>query len=93
MTTSEKGRENAGWIAMRCKEYFFWQFLTDTFGVKVTAEHAAIEVVKAYGGVKSRAEFDTDPHAAQRFHEVLRRPYSDYVQRKAARQPRPYIPA
>lgn len=88
-----KGGTNARWIAMRCKEATFQRFLRDTFGANVTTEEAAIEVVKVYGGVESRAEFDTNPHAVQRFHDVLRRPYSDYVQRNAARQPCQYVPA
>jgi hypothetical protein len=92
-TGKAKGGMNSRWIAMRCKEAEFWQFLSEQFGAAVRSEYGAIEVVKTYGGVESRAEFDTDPHAARRFHDVLRRPFSDYVQRKAARQPTQYIPA
>lgn len=93
ITENTKGGTNARWIAMRCKEEVFHQFLHETFGANVTTEEAAIEVVKVYGGVESRAEFDTNPHAAFRFHNVLRRPYSDYLVRRAARQARQFVPA
>jgi hypothetical protein len=84
IATNTKGGMNARWIAMRCKEPVFWAFLNETFGAAVQSEYGAIEVVKTYGGVESRSEFDTDPDAIQRFHVVLRRPYADYMQRETA---------
>ncbi|HYD58916.1 MAG TPA: hypothetical protein VEC35_01080 [Noviherbaspirillum sp.] len=85
-TGASKGGMNARWIAMRCKEPFFWRFLEEAFSEEVESEEAAVSVVYIYGGVRSRAEFDIDPAAADRFHIVFRRPFADYSDRLASQQ-------
>lgn len=60
------------WVALRCKEPLFWRFL------KVEDEPAAVHQVRSLCGVKSRSEFDRDPEAEARLHEIIRRPYSDF---------------
>ena len=62
------------WIALRCRDPHFWRFL------KVEGEQQAAEAVRARCNVKSRREFDTDPEAAQRLHETIRKPYITYIE-------------
>lgn len=62
------------WLALRCREQLFQHFL----GVSDAA--AAADKVRALLGVKSRAEVDKDPETAQRFHQQIRRPFSQYLQ-------------
>ncbi|WP_147376791.1 hypothetical protein [Noviherbaspirillum saxi] len=81
MGTSHKGGMNARWIAMRCKERSFWTFLAEAFGTRVRSEEEAVATVYLFGCVDSRAEFDTSPEAANRFHQLFRRPYADFVDR------------
>ncbi|MFC7515054.1 hypothetical protein ACFQUU_08565 [Herbaspirillum sp. GCM10030257] len=81
MGLSRKGGMNARWIAMRCKEQPFWTFLANTFGTTVRNEEEAVATVYLFGCVDSRAEFDTKPEAANRFHQLFRRPYADFVDR------------
>jgi hypothetical protein len=45
-------------------------------------EDETAEAVRAVCGVISRAQLDHDPEAAQRFHELIRRPYNEHVTRK-----------
>jgi len=61
------------WLAIRCKEAEFQRFLG------AASEPDAISKVRALGQVKSRAEFDADPEAAQRFHEKIRHPFIDFT--------------
>jgi len=79
-----KGGINARWLAMRCKEPVFWKFLSSEFRMPVSSENEAVTVVKTYGGVTSRAEFDTKPDAINRFHEGIRRPFSHFMSSEAA---------
>lgn len=60
------------WCALACKQELFQRFLG------VTSEPAAIDAVRTRCGVKSRGEFDRDPEAAARFHEIIRHPYNDF---------------
>lgn len=69
-----RGQLISNWLALRCKEPLFWRFL------KVQDEPAAISRVRSLCEVKSRREFDTDWEAAQRFHEIIRKPYITYLE-------------
>lgn len=60
------------WVAVRCKEEVFQRFL------QVTSEQQAIEQVRARCAVASRAEFDSDPEAAARLHQLIRIPFIDF---------------
>lgn len=64
------------WVALRCKEPLFRQWL------RVPDEDTAVRAVRAICEVKSRAELDSNPSAAQRFHQFIRLPYSDFTHRK-----------
>jgi hypothetical protein len=62
------------WCALRCKEPLFWRFLA------VTSEAAAVDQVRKLCGVKSRSEFDSDPEAEKRLHQIIRIPFINFVQ-------------
>lgn len=62
------------WLALRCKDPLFWRFL------QVENEAAAVHQVRTLCGVASRSEFDRDPEAAQRLHEMIRHPYIQFCE-------------
>jgi len=62
------------WVALRCKEEPFRQFL------RVPDEATAAHSVRAICEVKSRSELDSNPAAAQRFHQFIRLAYAQYLQ-------------
>lgn len=62
----------SAWVAMRCKDPEFRRWL------HVPDEATAITAVRAICNVKSRADLDKDPAAAQRFHQFIRLPYADH---------------
>lgn len=67
-------------VAMMCNDEVFWHWVnlhTDYSTVIECTEHAA-EYVRHACDVESRAEFNTDEAAAQRFHRIVRRPYAAY---------------
>lgn len=61
------------WLALRCKEPQFRQWL------RVPDEATAVTAVRAICEVKSRSEIDSNPAAAKRFHQFIRLPYSEFV--------------
>lgn len=80
-----KGGERAKWVAMRCQEPEFQQWLCSEFRASAQsaiclnrrgAELAAC-IVRSVCEVESRAELDTDPEAARVFDELIRRPWMD----------------
>lgn len=62
------------WLALRCREASFQAFLG------ATSEEEAAEVVRVICGVDSRAQIDADTEAQRLWHEVIRKPYSLYLQ-------------
>lgn len=62
------------WVALRCKEPLFRKWL------RVPDETTAVTAVRAICEVKSRAELDSNPVAAKRFHQFIRLPFSQYLQ-------------
>lgn len=80
------GGQNSRWVALRCKEQVFWDFLNSRSfdGIrteKVSNEEEAAHLVRNVCGVASRAELDTDAVAEQRYHNLIRKPFSAYMQR------------
>lgn len=71
------------WLAIRCREPLFWRFL------KVDDEPSAIHLVRALCDVTSRREFDYDKEAAQRFHEIIRRPFLEFTNNQEQKSVRP----
>ena len=67
----QKGGAGAKWLAMRCSEPPFWEFLAPmNSGNAPSNEAAAAIVVREHLQVASRAEVDTDPDAKARFDEL-----------------------
>lgn len=64
------------WIALRCKEPQFRKWL------RVPDEATAVTAVRAICEVKSRAEIDSNPAAAKRFHQFIRLPYSQFTNKE-----------
>lgn len=61
------------WCALACKQDLFQRFLG------VADEAAAIREVRARCGVKSRAEFDSDPEAKARLDKEIRLPFIEFT--------------
>lgn len=61
------------WVALRCRDAEFQRFLG------VADEVAAADQVRRRCGVASRAEFDRDPDAEARLHQIIRRPFIDFT--------------
>ena len=69
-----KGGAGAKWLAMRCDEESFWEFLGSiNDGAAPASEQGAAAIVRSLLGVQSRAEVDTDPDAKARFDELRMR--------------------
>lgn len=68
----QKGGELAKLAGQLCQNPRFLEFLGTDSG-----EHAA-EAIRRACGIKSRAELDHDPVAAEQFHHVFRRPFQDW---------------
>lgn len=64
------------WLAMRCREADFWEFLG------VESERTAIAAVRAICDVQSRKEIDTNPVAEHLCHQMIRLPYSEFLTAK-----------
>lgn len=71
----------SAWVAQRCHEADFQRFLG------VTSERAAADAVRARCGVASRSEFDHDPGAEARLHEIIRRPFVEYQEAQCTNSP------
>lgn len=64
------------WLALRCREAAFQAFLG------AASEDEAAEVVRIVCGVDSRAEIDTNTAAQQLWHDVIRKPYIEFLERE-----------
>ena len=69
----------AKWLIMRCKEPQFWEWLGSGGAPKPTSEQAASELAKEFLGIQSRKEIDLDPDKTERFHRLIRGPYSKWL--------------
>lgn len=61
------------WLALRCKEGQFQAFLG------AFDEQEAVSEARALCKIGSRAELDTNPQAAERCHELIRKPYTAFL--------------
>ena len=71
-----KGGQLSHWVALRGEEQEFRDFLSEKFRVNVNTPAQAAECVRHVCEVQSRADLDNDPDAAERFHRLIRGPYS-----------------
>lgn len=67
------GQRLSTWLALRCKEPAFQQFL------HAHDEQEATNKVRELCNVGTRAELDRNPEAAERCHTLIRKPYFDYL--------------
>ena len=65
-----KGGAGSQWLAMRCAEPPFWEFLGRITGVTPQSEAEAAAVVREYLQIASRAEVDTAPDAKAGFDDL-----------------------
>jgi hypothetical protein len=72
-----KGGPLSRWLAMRCAEPEFQEWLGAT-----SSEQAADKVRKLLD-ISSRAELDNDDDARHRFDTIIRRPWLEYQQSKS----------
>ena len=78
-----KGGERAKWVAMRCNDATFRQWLFDTFAHPNIPKDfsdidAAAAIVRDVCGVESRAELDSNKYAAVRFDTLIRKPWAEH---------------
>jgi hypothetical protein len=77
-----KGGFMSNWLAMRCKESDFHSFLDykyyDNSGM-VHNQEVAEETVKSLLGIESKKEVDNNIEAEEKFHRLIRLPYSEYL--------------
>lgn len=72
--------------AMMCQEPDFQRWVLSEFPDQRDAAEGstpvawAASVVRAVCGIESRAELESDPAAAKRWHELIRKPYRDRAQ-------------
>ena len=79
-----KGGAGSQWLAIRCGEPEFWRFLESKTECKdwhgaIEVVSDADEVVKQYLSITSKKELDNDKAAEKRFHEMIRKPYTDWL--------------
>lgn len=60
-----------------CRDPQFRQWMTKLGGPSIN-ESAAKSIILGVCGVTSRNELDTNPEAAQRFHDLVRKPYLEW---------------
>ena len=77
-----KGGALAKLAGMWCNDPLFWEWLeTDPLNCAPGSTGAALCLYDICG-IKSRVELDNDPQAAERFHRLIRGPYSKYMAAK-----------
>lgn len=63
----------SAWLAMRCAEPEFQEF------IGARSKDDAAQRVREICGLVSRAEIDSNKEAEARFHELIRKPFSDFM--------------
>lgn len=78
-TGSPKGGDLARLAGILCADPDFQLWVEEQQGADSAAglegEERAAQIVRHVCGVKSRAELDHNAHAAERFHELIRKPW------------------
>lgn len=70
-----KGGQLAKWAAMRCQDERFMKWM------RVKNEQAAREEILLVCRIRSRAELDNNPEAAEMFDHHFRRPWAEHCKR------------
>lgn len=79
-----KGGFLSQWLAKRCKEKSFWEFLDNYHEAKdwhggVECEADAESVSKELLGITSKTEIDNDKDVEGSFHKLIRLPYASWL--------------
>ena len=75
-----KGGAGSQWLAMRCDEPEFWDFVkAKSFSPDITNAEMCDTEVKLYLSISSKKEVDNNKLAEQRFREMIRKPYTDWL--------------
>ena len=76
-----KGGLLSQWLAIRCGEPEFWAFVkARSFSPDITNAQLCDAEVKLYLNISSKKEVDNNKLAEQRFREMIRNPYTDWVE-------------
>jgi len=71
------------WLVIRCGEPEFWEWLGHEWtNSPIESEAQASSEVKLMLEIDSRKELDTNPHAAESFHRLVRLPYQKWLVRR-----------
>lgn len=76
-----KGGALSQWLALRCAEHQFWEFVSNkSYAAKHISSFAECDAdVKLFLGIESKRELDNDKEAEQRFHKMIRLPYAEWL--------------
>jgi len=73
----KRERKLSNYVAMMVKSPQFLEYIRTMDPTLTTATQADL-AMKVLAGITSKTELDTDPEAASRFHERVRRPYANW---------------
>ena len=79
-----KGGAGSQWLAVRCGEPVFWRFIEFAVGLNdgwIESVEMCDAEVKLYLNIISKKEVDNNKLNEQRFREMIRNPYTDWVAR------------
>lgn len=76
-----KGGALSQWLALRCKEPAFWEFVQKKSSSphSIQSESLCDFEVKLFLGIESKSELDNDKEAEARFHSMIRLPYAEWL--------------
>lgn len=74
-----KGGQLARLAGMWCNEPEFWEWLETSDDNACHSERGAALCIYGICGIESRAELDNNPEAAEKFHRLIREPYSKWL--------------
>ena len=75
-----KGGQLAKLAGIWCSELNFWDWLNDSgIGISIESPTDAKLAVYEVCDIPSRSELDNNPEAAEKFHRLIRVPYSEYL--------------
>lgn len=80
-----KGGALSKLAAMWCQDPGFWTWLETDPENACHSERGAAACIYAICGIESRAELDHNPVAAEKFHRMIRGPYSKYMLARGAK--------
>jgi len=65
-----------------CADERFWEFVSDTYGDKISHPDQCAIWVRCQCEIRSRAELDHNEAAAEAFHRIIRGPWQEYCQQR-----------